>query len=332
MTRDESWPITFGDVEDARQRISHHLNPTPLRNHPVLDQELGMRVLLKHENHQPTNSFKVRNGTSALSALSDEEKGRGVVAATRGNHGLGLAWAGSRLGIHVTICVPVGNNPEKIADLRALGADVREEGRDYDEALEVMRELEEGRGLIPIHSTNNAKVVAGAGTLTLEIVEQVRAMEESLDAIVYSVGGGSQSVGGMTVIRELCPEIPVFGVQAAGASAIHDSWHAGERLSLDSAETIADGLATRTTYDFTFGALREGLSDFVLVSEEDLAQAVSRLLRTTHNLAEPAGAAGIAGAARLSERLAGKTVAVVLSGGNIDAETLRNVIVNTGQA
>jgi threonine dehydratase len=313
-------PIALDDVRAAHARIAPYLGPTPLRRHPLLDEEIGARVLVKHENHQPTCAFKVRNALSAMTALGEAERRRGVIAATRGNHGQGVAYAGQLLGAPVTICVPVGNNPEKNAAMRALGAELIEEGRDYDESVVVAERLVQGRGLTMLHSTNDARIIAGAGTITLEILEQA----PELDALVVAVGGGSQAVGALTVARALRPGLPVYGVQAEAAAAIHDGWHAKKAVSKPSADTFADGLATRHCYEMTFGALCEGLAGFVTVSEPELAEAVRILLRTTHNLAEGAGAAGLAGLRKLP--LAGKTVAIILSGGNIDAATLARVL------
>ena len=318
------FPIAFPDVLQARRRIAPHLSPSPLRSYAPLDAAVGhgIRVFVKHENHLPTNAFKARNALSVLTALSDEERRCGVVGATRGNHGAGLAWAGAALGIPVTVCVPVGNSPEKNEAMRGFGATLIESGADYDEAVAVADGLVREKGMRLVHSTNDPLVIAGAATLTLEMLEQ----EPGLEAIVFAVGGGSQAVGGLLVAKTLAPSLPVYAVQAAGASAIHDSWHAGRPLSHDRAATIADGLATRSTYPMTFEALRAGLAGFVTVEDREIAEAIRVLLSTTHNLAEGAGAAGLAGLFRLREELAGRKVAVVISGSNIDRETLRRVL------
>ncbi len=319
-----TWPITIDDVRVARKRIAPYAPPTPLRSYAALDAALGhgIRVLVKHENLNTTNAFKLRNALSAMSVLTHAERARGVVAATRGNHGLGVAYAGHLLGVPATLCVPLGNNPEKNEAMRGYGAELIEEGRDYDESLAVASALERARGLVPIHGTNNHHVLAGAGTLTLEIVEQT----EHLDAVVVAVGGGSQAVGAMTVLRALRPAVTVYAVQAAGAPAIYESWKARKPLTLQAAATFADGVATRSTYALTFPALVEGLTGFVTVPDAAIAEALRLLLRTTHTLVEGAGATGLAGLMALRETLAGKTVAVILSGGNIDAETLRRVV------
>ncbi len=322
--RSGAWPVSYRDVLAARDRLRPYLPVTPLRNYASLDEVVGsgIRVWVKHENHNPTNSFKVRNAMSVVAALSPEERRHGVLGATRGNHGQGLAWAGALFGTPVTVCVPIGNNPEKNEAMRGFGAELIEEGRDYDESLETALRIVRERGMRIVHSTNEPLVIAGAGTLTLEMLEE----RPGIEAIVVAVGGGSQAVGALTVVRETAPHVRVYGVQAERAAAIHDSWHAGHVIRRGSADTFADGLATRQPYEGTFPALRAGLSGFVTVSEAEMADAVRVLLRTTHNLAEGAGAAGFAGLRRLSAELAGKEVAVVLSGGNIDAATLGRVL------
>ena len=320
----EVWPVDLDAITAARDRIRPFVPVSPLRSYPVLDAEVGrgISVLVKHENFNPTNSFKVRNAFSLVTALTADERRRGIVAATRGNHGLGLAYAGKEFGVPVTICVPLGNNPEKNAAMRALGVRLIEEGRDYDESLTVANRIVQIEGARLAHSTNDAHIIAGAGTMTLEIAEQAPA----LDALVIAVGGGSQAVGAMVVMRSLDRHVPVYAVQAAGASATHDGWHAGEPRVTESANTIADGLATRSSYEMTFDALREGLTDFITVTDAEIANAMRLLLRSTHSLVEGAGAAGMAGLLALRERLAGQRVGIVLSGGNVDERTLVRVL------
>jgi threonine dehydratase len=317
------WPVTIADVLEARERIRGTLPPTPFRRYAPLDDFVGygITVFVKHENHQPTQAFKARNALAALTSLSEEEKKRGVVGASRGNHGQALAWAGQLLGVPVAICVPRGNNPEKNEAMRGFGAEIIEQGDDYDAAVQVADRLVRDRGMTLVHSTNHRQVIAGAGTMALEMLEQ----EPALDSLVLAVGGGSQAVGAMTVSRAMRPELRVFGVQAERAAVIHDSWHKGRPLTGYTANTFADGLATRNVYELTFAALREGLAGFLKVSEAAIADAVRLFLRTTHNLAEGAGATGLAGLLALRESLAGRTVGICLSGGNMDQETLRRV-------
>lgn len=320
-----TWPITIDDVVAAQERLVPHLAATPLRSYPPLDAVVGhgVSVAVKHENHQPTNAFKIRNGLSFMTALTADERARGVVAASTGNHGQGVAYGAVLVGTSATICVPVGNNPEKNAAMRALGATVLEEGRDYDEALVAMHRVATNGGFVVAHSTNDPRIIAGAGTITLEMLEQ----DPSIEAIVVAVGGGSQAVGALTVTRARAPHVEVFGVQSAQAPAIHDAWHGGARgTSTTAPATFADGIATRSTYELTFPPLKEGLADFITVTDAEIAEAMRLAIGTTHTLVEGAGAAGLAGLLKLRERLAGKRVAVILSGGNVSTDVLRRVL------
>lgn len=309
--------ITIDDIRAAHVRIRPLLDRSPARHYPQLDTLVGhdIRVAVKHENHLPTGSFKVRNGTASITALTAEEAARGVIAATTGNHGLGLAWAGAAAGVSVTICVPERNNPEKNATIRALGATLVEVGTRYDETIAACRDLAARDGRTIVHSTNHGPVIAGAGTMTLEFLEQVPA----LDAVVIALGGGSQAVGAIAVAAALKPSLEVYAVQSVGASAQHDAWHDRTPRAGAPVRTFAEGVATGSTYEHTFDALRAGLAGFVLVSEDEIAQSVRDLWSVTHNLAEGAGAIGFAGLRALAPRLAGKTVGVIMCGGNLDA-------------
>ncbi len=319
-------PVSCQDIVTTATRIGAYLAPTPLRRYPALDAAVGdgIQVWVKHENHQPTNAFKVRNGLALMLSLTDQQRARGVIAASAGNHGQGLAWAGERLGVPVHIVAPVGANPDKIRAMRDLGVELELFGADYDAAADRARQRADAQGLVLAHSTEHPQVVAGAGTITLEMLDHQSA---ELDAMVVAIGGGSQAVGALVVAASRRPQLKVYGVQAEGAATIHDAWHAGDasrcRASVD---TFADGLATRRTYSHSFPALRAGLEDFITVSDAEIAAAMRLLLRTTKSLAEPAGAAGLAGLVKLRARLHGQRVGVILSGGNVDLETLRRVV------
>lgn len=317
-------PISLEDVRAAAERLRPYLSPTPLRHYPSLDAEVGhgIRVLVKHENHHPTQSFKVRNGLSSITALDASARAAGVIAATTGNHGLGLAWSGQQLGVRVTIVVPEGNNPSKNAAIRALGAELIEVGASYDLAAEACGRIREERGMTLVHSTNHLEVLAGAGTMTLELLEQA----PDLDAVVIALGGGSQSVGAITVARALRPGLKVYAVQSAQAPGQHSAWHAGAPVSGVPSRTFAEGIATGRSYDLTFDALREGLADFILVEDSAIADAARVLIRETHNLPEGSGAAGFAGLRVLAPRLAGQRVAVVMCGGNASEQELATII------
>jgi threonine dehydratase len=319
-----AWPITLEDIEAARDRLAPYLLQTPLRHYPLLDALMpaGTSLLAKHENHQPTCSFKVRNGLSVITGMDAEDRERGVVAASTGNHGQGIAYAASLLGVRAVICVPQGNNPEKNAAMRAWGAEVVESGRDYDESVQAMHRIARERGMTVAHSTNDPRVLAGAATMSLEMHEQ----SAGLDAMVVAVGGGSQCVGALTVARALAPDMEVYGVQAAGASAIHDSWRAKTACRTERADTFAEGVATRQPYELTFATLCAGLTGFVTVTDAEIAEAIRQVLRCSHQLVEGSGALGVAGALKLRDRLAGRRVGVIFSGANLDTATLRRIL------
>ena len=314
-----TFPITIEDVRAAADRLRPHLTPTPFRNYPLLDLSVGqgIRVLVKHENHQPTQSFKIRNGLNAILALSPEQRERGAIGASTGNHGQGIAYAGALAGVRVAVCVPRGNNPQKNASIRAMGAELIETGASYDETVRDCARIREERGLTLLHSTNDPNVIAGAGTMTLEILEQ----EPQLDALVIALGGGSQAVGALVAAAAIKPDLRVYAVGAAGAPAQYESWKSGERLTRP-IDTFAEGIATGTTYDLTFDALRAGLAGFVTVTDEEMYAGIRDLIAMTSNLAEGSGAAGIAGLRKLAPELEGQRVGIVLCGGNLGAGQL----------
>jgi threonine dehydratase len=310
-------PVSYDDILAARERLHPFFGASPVRHYPLLDALVGhgIRVLVKHENHLPTGSFKVRNGTASITALTSEQAERGVIAATTGNHGLGLAWAGAARGVSVTICVPKGNNPEKNAGIRSFGATLIEVGDRYDDTVVACRAIAEQEQRTIVHSTNHRPVVAGAGTMMAEFCEQA----PELDAVVIALGGGSQAVGAMAVASALKPDLQIFAVQSQGATAQHDAWRDGMPRAGAPVQTFAEGIATGSTYELTFEALRGGLADFVLASDDMIAQGVRDLWSITHNLAEGSGATGLAGLRLLAPQLAGKTVGIVMCGGNLDA-------------
>lgn len=317
-------PITFQDVLAARERLKPYLAPTPLREYPQLNELVGhgIRVWVKHENHHPTQSFKIRNGLSVVTSLTPAERKRGAIGASTGNHGQGVAYAGKLLGVPVAICVPANNNAEKNAAIRALGAELIEVGATYDETVVECARIQAERGMTLVHSTNHPQVIAGAGTMTLEILEQ----EPSLDAIVIALGGGSQSVGALTVVAERAPHVKTYAVGAAGAPAQYESWRQGRVLTGQPVKTFAEGIATGAAYELTFDTLKAGLANFVSVSEEAIYSAVRDLIRITHNVPEGAGATGLAGLRALAPELAGKRVAIVMCGGNLSMASLKRAL------
>jgi threonine dehydratase len=316
------WPIPdMRDVLLARQRIAPFLQPTPLFTHPALSELVGTEVWVKHENHQPVGAFKVRGGINLLSTLSDEERGRGVIAASTGNHGQSIAYAARLFGVRAAVVVPIGANPVKVAAMRGLGSEVIEHGRDFDEAREYCAALAAERGYRYIHSGNEPLLIAGVATLTLEILER----QPEIDVLIGPVGGGSGMAGACIVGRALRPGLELIAVQAAAAPAAYRSWKARSLLE-DKMETAAEGLATRVAFELPQRILWDGLDDFVLASEEELLRATRLIIETTKTLVEPAGAAALAAALKLRDRLAGRRVALVCSGGNISPLQLQAVL------
>jgi threonine dehydratase len=312
---------TFADVLDARRRIAPYLRPTPLYSYGALDELLGADIFVKHENHQPVGAFKVRGGVNLVSRLDEEERSRGVIAASTGNHGQSVAYAARLFGVRATICVPENANPVKVASMRALGAELVSHGRDFDDAREHCAKLATERGCRYVHSGNEPLLIAGVGTGTLEILEE----EPRLDAIVVPIGGGSGAAGACIVADAVKPDVEVIGVQSDAAPAAYRSWRERELVD-DEMHTIAEGLATRTPFELPQRIMWESLDDFVLVSDDEIRSAQRTMIEATRNLVEAAGAAPLAAALKLRDRLAGKRVALVLSGGNATREQLLEVL------
>ena len=313
--------LTLGDVQAARTVVYRTLRPTPLLRHPLLDARTGLTIHVKHENCNPTGAFKVRGGLNLIASLTADER-RGVITATTGNHGQSIALACQREGVPCTIVVPLGNNPDKNAAMRALGADVVEFGRDFDEARERVEELQRANGLRYVHSANEPLLIAGVATYALELFEDL----PDADVVLVPIGGGSGACGCALVRSWLGLKAEVIGIQAAGADAFTRSWRTGTRVIGDCAATFAEGMATRVTFDLTFEILRRELDDIVTLSEDELAGGVRLALDATHSLAEGAGAASLAAAVKLRDRLRGKRVVCVMSGGNIDRATLTRIL------
>jgi threonine dehydratase len=312
---------TLADVYAARARVSRVVRPTPLMRHPLLDIECGLDILVKHENHNPTGAFKVRGGANLVATLSAEER-RGVITATTGNHGQSIALACRREGVPCTIVTPLGNNPDKNAAMRAYGAELIEHGRDFDEARERVEQLQQERGLRYIHSANEPLLIAGVGTYALEIFEE----QPDVEVILVPIGGGSGACGCGIVRSGVGSRAKVIGVQAERADAFARSWRSGSRVTGEKADTFAEGMATRVTFDLPFGILKHELDDVVTLTEDELAEGVRLALRATHNLAEGAGAASLIAALKLRDRLEGKKVVCVMSGGNLDRATLTRIL------
>jgi len=298
------------------------MQASPMLRHPLLEQWLGCEAWVKHENHNPTCAFKIRGGLNLIAQLSSDERRRGVVSASTGNHGQSIAFASRMHGVTCRIFVPVGNNPDKNAAMRAYGAEVVEYGRDYDEARLRVEELAPREGWRYIHSANEPLLIAGVGTYAMEMFEGV----PELDYVFVPIGGGSGAAGCCIVRAAMSPKTKIIGVQASGADAFTRSWRGSSRVTADRVNTFAEGMATRVTFDLTFDILKQQLDDIVTLDEPELEEGVRAALRLTHNLAEGSGAAPLAAARKYGPHVAGKKVACVMSGGNIDLKTLARVM------
>jgi threonine dehydratase len=312
------WHVpTLADVFEAQRRISPYLSPTPLYGYGALNALLGTEVFVKHENHQPVGAFKVRGGVNLVSQLSSNERERGVITASTGNHGQSIAYAARLFGLAATICVPEQANPVKVASMQGLGAELIFHGRDFDDAREHCEQLAREHGYRYVHSGNEPLLIAGVATETLEILEE----QPQTEVIVVPVGGGSGAAGACIVAKAVNPAVKVIGVQSEAAPAAYRSWQA-RQLVEDRMETFAEGLATRTAFELPQQILWRWLDDFVLVSDEEIRAAQTVMIEATRNLVEAAGAAALAAGLRLREQLAGKRVALILSGGNASREQL----------
>jgi threonine dehydratase len=310
----------FEDVLAAREPVYRHLRRTPLHFSPGLSELLGADVFVKHENHHAVGAFKVRGGVNLASLLTPAERAAGLFTASTGNHGQSIAFGGRSVGASVTVAVPQGANPEKVAAMRRLGAEVVAHGRDFDEAREWIAGVAKERGGRFIGPTE-PELVAGVGTYAVEIFEDL----PDAEVLLVSVGAGSGAAGCCIVAAAMAPGCRVVAVQAEQAPAAQRSWREGRPVEAPM-RTRAEGLATRVPFENTQAILRRHLDDFVLVSEAALEQAVRLLLEHTHNLAEEAGAASLAAALSLRGRLAGRRVVLVLSGGNLSSARLAEIL------
>jgi len=316
-----SQPVTLRDVYEARRIVSRYFPRTPLIRSSALCKQLGFEAYVKCENLQPTGSFKVRGGLNLVSRLSEEERLKGVITASSGNHGQSISYSASIFGVKAVVGVPKSCNPLKVETMKDLGAVVEFRGSDFDEARLWVEEEAKRKGYRYIHSANEPLLVAGVGTLYLEIMEDL----PDVEVIIVPIGGGTGATAACIVAKSINPTVKVFGVQAEKAPAVYLSWKNKKMVETKSAETFAEGLATRVPFHLTLGIMNQLIDDIVLVSEEEMKRAILMLLETTHQLAEGAGVASTAAAFKLRDKLQGKKVALVLTGGNLTLQTLQSI-------
>ncbi|HWV36009.1 MAG TPA: threonine/serine dehydratase [Thermomicrobiales bacterium] len=325
MKPQELWDGYVPDLSDvfrARRVIRDYLKPTPAIESPALSERFGCRVIVKCENLQPIGAFKIRGGIYLLSQLPAADRKAGVVAASTGNHGQSIAYAARLFGVAATIFVPNGANPLKVAAMERLGATIRFAFDDFIDCHSEAERYARAEGKFFIHSANVPELIAGVGTASLEVIEEF----PDLDAIFVAVGGGSGACGACITAKTISPDIRVIGVQAEGAPAVYESWRDREIKKLGPAQTFAEGIAVSEAFTLPARIMWDMLDDFVLVSDAGLKRSMLTLLETTRMLAEGAGAAALAGLHARRHDFEGKTVAVVLSGGNLTLETLEQAL------
>ncbi len=311
----------LAEILAAKNRIRPHLAPTPLHVYSGLNKLLGFEAAVKHENYQPVGAFKVRGGVNLVSQLGPAEREAGVIGASTGNHGQSTAFASRSFGVRARIVVPEGANPGKVAAMEGLGAELIVHGPDFEAAKAHCEKLAQENGYRYINSGDEPHLIAGVGTEALEMLS----VRPDLEVIIVPVGGGSGAAGCCLAAKGLKPGIKVIGVQAEGAPAAYESWKKGEMVEAG-CRTFAEGLATGAPFHYPQAIMAKLLDDFLLVSEEEIRQAVQWYLEKAHTLAEGAGAAALALAYKIRDRLKGKKVGIVCSGGNIRMEQLRMVL------
>jgi threonine dehydratase len=309
---------TFTDVLLARRQIRPYLPRTPLHNYPALDALLGTRAYVKHENYQPVGAFKVRGGVNLVSQMSAEERARGVIAASTGNHGQSVAYAARLFGVKACIVVPENANPGKVAAMQGMGADVIFHGSVFDEAKAYCEALAREHGYRYIHSGDEPLLIAGVATAYLEMLED----EPELDVIIVPIGGGSGAAGAEIAGKAIKPSVRIIGVQSTASPAAYESWRQ-HRLVDAPNRTLAEGLATGVAFALPQAIMAQTLDDFIQVSDQEILQAIVWMAERAHTLAEAAGAASLAAAYRLRGDLAGKRVGIMCSGGNVSLEQLK---------
>lgn len=313
--------FTLADVQQAHRAMYHVVHRTPLDKSSTFSSMVGYDVYLKLENLQKTGSFKIRGAYNKISSLSNEEKAKGVIAASAGNHAQGVAYAARMAGIKATIVMPEMAPLAKMMATRGYGAEVILNGMVYDDAFQKAQELEKEQGKTFIHAFNDYQIMAGQGTIGLEILEDL----EDVSAIVVPIGGGGLIAGIALVVKELAPHVKIYGVQAEGAPAMYMSKKAHMRKTTPDAVTIADGIAVKVPGDLTFDIIDNYVDDIVVVDDEAIASTILMMLERAKLMVEGAGAVGLAAILNHKIQEKGKVVNIV-SGGNVDVNFISRII------
>jgi threonine dehydratase len=312
----------FADVLSARNRIKPFLSRTPMNHYPGLSDLIGAEVFVKHENTQVTGAFKVRGGINFMSVLGEECRERGVITFSTGNHGQSMAYAGSLFEVPVKVVVPEGANPVKVESMRRYGAEILFHGNNFDDAKTYSEEQARLFGYRLVGASNEPLLIAGVATVYLEMLED----HPELDVILVPVGGGSGAAGACLVVDGLKVDCKLIATQSQWSPAAYESWKTGILCSCSN-KTFAEGIAVGAGAAMTQELMRRHLSDFVLVQDDEIRNAMVWMIEKAHTLAEGAGATSLAAAYQLKEQLKGRKVGVVCTGGNSSLEHLRQALI-----
>ncbi|MFN3554930.1 MAG: threonine ammonia-lyase [Bacteroidales bacterium] len=312
----------FSDIIKAQKLLKGITKVTPLEHSKSFSAMSGCSVFMKLENMQSTGSFKVRGAYYKISRLSEEERSRGVVCASAGNHAQGVAYAARSMGVKATVFMPIFTPPLKVIATRSYGADVVLQGDTFDDAYKAAMEYKEQSGAVFVHPFDDPHIIAGQGTIGLEIFHQL----ENIQDVLVPIGGGGMIAGIAIALKEMNPDIRIIGVEAEGAQSMKQSMETGKPSTLTSMQTIADGIAVKTPGQLTFEATRKWVDELVTVNDTEIAHCTYLLLQRAKLLAEPSGAAALAAILHRKCDLQGRNVVPIISGGNINMGTLEQIL------
>ncbi|MBC7690834.1 MAG: threonine ammonia-lyase [Methylotenera sp.] len=316
------YAVSLSDIQAAKNELSKYIPSSPLLLNSWLSEQYGCELYLKMENMQPIGSFKIRGATYKISQLSPADRKKGVIAASAGNHAQGVAWGSRKLGIKSLIVMPKTAPLIKVENTRMLGAEVVLEGDNYDEAYAAAQIIAKKTGRVFVHAFDDAQVIAGQGTLGLELLEQL----PGVDIVIGSIGGGGLMAGVATALKELRPKTVLIGAQSSGAPSMLESFKKGSVVKLDRVDTFADGIAVKEARENLYRILAPRLSKILVADDESIAAAILTLLEKAKVVSEGAGAVSLACLDQIKKEIRGKKVVVIVGGGNIDVNVLSRVI------
>jgi threonine dehydratase len=317
--------VSFQNILAASRKMGSFVARTPTYHSVVFSQRTGAEVYLKLECFQPVGVFKIRGAVNKICSLPPSELKKGLVTSSSGNHGVAVAYAAKIYGTKAVVVLPENAVKEKVEAIETYGAEVVKYGKDYDEAYSKALEIQKKTGITFVHPFNDSLVIAGQGTVGLELLEDV----PDLNTIIVPIGGGGLISGISIAAKTLNPNIKMVGVQPEGAPAVYRSWKAGKIVEVDSVNTVADGLAARKPLDLTFRIIEKYVDDILLVTEQEIGEAVLALLHEAHILAEPSGGASLAALLSKYHPKPEEKVAVIVSGANISIDYLASLLKQT---